>query len=103
VDEYIVERDTRESAQLEAEKNLKAALCTDEIDQAFLPVVNGTDSGGVLVAPSHWRKLDFKSRKVFAQWVSTCYLHSGAVSIRHGATGRELALFSPEYGYQSKE
>lgn len=80
---------------------LRAKLCGTDLDLA--PLVVKYEGPRLYVKPAAWDRLDIVQRQGIAGWYSVCQMGGEDVFIKHGNTGRTLAIYGPGLGYHSKE
>src|SRR5688572_23393859 len=93
---------------------MRAKVCSPEVtrwlNQSFRIEVSGPTSEPSIEAfadPLVWAGLNYQTRIHAAEHLSACAAtnatDTGFVTIRHGKTGAELAIYSDKIGYQGRE
>ena len=93
-------RTDERAAKLE---RLRKVTCTPEKERVFMPFVGDRIGMGVLVDPDVWEQLEYLERVGFSGWVSLCLFDGEDSFIKHGKTGKNLAMFSLDLGYVNSE
>ena len=77
--------------------------CGDEAHETHAKLIAKRGDGSVFVATAAWAGLPHESRVDFTAWAAACLMEQGRVTIRHATTGRVLAVYGRDSGYEEMD